>query len=289
MKPAPFEMLRAANLDEALGMLADDPEDGKVLAGGQSLIPMMNFRLARPARLIDINQVTALDGIDVTDSCVTIKSTTRHRAVECSDVAGPLGHLLRQAASKVGHLPIRTRGTFGGSIAHCDSASEWCVVARLLDADMTIQSYARGTRKVAAADFFQSTFVTALRPDEILTHTTLPVLDDTYRTGIAEYARRAGDFGIVLTAVAIQIIDGVVTDAKICIGGAAPIPLRSSAAEQACLGQQWCTTVAAQVADIAAADINPSTDAHADATYRRALVRALLPRSVPPSARGAMA
>lgn len=279
MKPAPFEMLRPTELGEALAILADDPDESKVLAGGQSLVPMMNFRLARPARLIDINRISQLSGISTQHNSVVIKSCTRHVELERNDIGGPLGRLLRQAAAKVGHFPIRTRGTFGGSIAHCDAASEWCVVAMLLDAQMTAKSTRHGTRTISSPDFFQAMLTTALEPDEILTEITLPILDDTYRAGIVEYAKRKGDFGIVLAAGAVQIVDGVVADAKFCIGGVGPIPVRSPAAEQACIGHRWCDDLLSVAADAAAAGIDPPSDAHADADYRRALVRALLPRA----------
>lgn len=283
MKPPPFELMRPARLDDALALLAEDPDETKVLAGGQSLIPMMNFRLARPGRLIDVNNVNGLTGIEQDAAAVTIKSCTRHSTLQYCDVPGPLGRLLRQAASKVGHLPIRNRGTFGGSIAHCDAASEWCTIATLLDAQITVESSARGTRTISASDCFQSAFVTALAPDEILTRTVLPVLDSTYRVGISEYARRAGDFGIVLVGAAIQVVDGVVTDAKICIGGVAPVPVRSAAAEQTCLGRRWSDTLLAQAADAAASEVNPPSDSHADAQYRRELVRTLIPRALTPT------
>ena len=280
MKAAPFELLRPTDLGNALALLAEDPDESKILAGGQSLIPMMNFRLARPARLIDINRVRGVAGIELDHTAVTIKSCTRHAALQQTDVPGPLGQLLRQSAAKIGHQPIRIRGTFGGSLAHCDAASEWCVVATLLDAQMTARSHARGTRTIQASEYFQSTFVTALAADEILTDTRLTLLDDSYVAGIAEYARRAGDFGIVLVAVAISILDGIVADAKICIGGVAPTPVRSTAAERECLGSSWSSGVLERAAEAAACEVNPPDDIHADAEYRRTLVRALLPRAL---------
>jgi aerobic carbon-monoxide dehydrogenase medium subunit len=280
MKPAPFEMLRPLEFDEALAMLSEEPEESKLLAGGQSLIPMMNFRLARPARLIDINGIADLRGIAKQQNSVIIRACTRHVELERNNLGGPLGQLLRQAAGKVGHFPIRTRGTFGGSIAHCDAASEWCVVATLLDAQMTAQSLERGTRTMPGSNFFESVLTTALRPDEILTEITLPALDDTYRTGIAEYAKRKGDFGIILVAAAVQVLEGVVTEAKFCIGGVGPVPVRSPLAEQTCIGQSWCDDVLTAAAEAAAQEVDPPSDSHADAGYRRALVRALLPRAL---------
>lgn len=280
MKPSPFEYLAPTSLEEALENLARDPDETKILAGGQSLIPMMNFRLARPERLIDINRVPGIDRARIEGERLLVDTRTRHITLQNTSLTGPLGHLLRQAAAKVGHLPIRTRGTFGGSLAHCDAASEWCLVASLLDAEITAQSAARGTRSIAAADFFQSIFTTALEPDEILTSVSLPVLDDTWRTGIAEFARRAGDFGIVTATAAVQVNEGVVTAARVSIGGVDEIPFRSRAAESVLLDEPWSPDVVTAAAEAAAEEVDPPSDTHGDATYRRDLVRALLPRAL---------
>lgn len=280
MKPSPFEYVRPDTLDEALAVLAQDPDESKVLAGGQSLIPMMNFRLARPERLVDINRVPGLAGTELRADRLHIAARTRHLALQNTDVQGPLGHLLRRAAVNVGHLPIRTRGTFGGSIAHCDAASEWCLVAALLDAEMTVRSEARGERSIAAADFFQSIFTTAMESDEILTSISLPALDDTYVTGISEFARRAGDFAIVAATAAVQVTDGIVTDARVSLGGVSEIPFRSTAAEQTMLGEEWSPSLVEAAAEAAAIEVDPPSDTHGDAEYRRDLVRALLPRAL---------
>ncbi|OUZ12425.1 hypothetical protein BHE97_01545 [Aeromicrobium sp. PE09-221] len=279
MKPSAFDYVRPLSLDEAMEQLAIDPFESKVLSGGQSLIPMMNFRLARPERLIDINRVPGLEGIVPGQDRVTIGARTRHLAVQNTGLQGPLGSLLRTAAAQVGHLPIRTRGTFGGSIAHCDAASEWCLVARLLDAEMTVRS-TRGERTIPAADFFQAIFTTAMEPDEILTSISLPALDDHHVTGIAEFARRAGDFAIVAATAAVKIEDGVVTRARVCLGGVSEVPWRSQAAESALLGSAWSAGAVAEAAAAAADEVDPPSDSHGDADYRRDLVRALLPRAL---------
>ncbi|MET7333751.1 xanthine dehydrogenase family protein subunit M [Nonomuraea sp. NPDC005650] len=287
MKPSPFEYVRPGNLEEALAVLARDPDDSKILAGGQSLVPMMNFRLARPARLVDINRVPGLSGIQEAGGRVVVSTLTRHLALQETDLPGALGHLLRRAASHVGHLPIRTRGTFGGSLAHCDAASEWCLVARLLDAEMTVRSQARGTRTIAAADFFQAVFTTAMEPDEILVSVSLPALGEGYTAGIAEFARRAGDFAIVAATAAVRVEDGSVTDARVCLGGVAEVPFRSAAAERTLLGQPWSPELVTAAAEAAATEADPPSDAHGDAAYRRDLVRALLPRALGRPATGA--
>lgn len=280
MKPRSFTYHAPVTLEEALGILASDPEESKVLAGGQSLVPMMNFRLASPARLVDINRVPGLSGIATVDDRVVISTRTRHIQVQNNSLSGPLGSLLRTAAAYVGHLPIRTRGTFGGSIAHCDAASEWCLVASLLDAEMTAVSQARGERTIAAADFFQSIFTTALEPDEILLSVSLPALDASWTTGIAEFARRAGDFGIVTATAAISVVDGVIREARVSLGGVSEVPFRSEAAERTLRGQPLSDALVVAAAEAAALEVDPPSDTHGDSVYRRDLVRALLPRAL---------
>lgn len=280
MKPAQFTYFRPATLDEALRLLAEDPDESKVLAGGQSLVPIMNFRLGRPGRLVDINRISGLSGVHVEDQAVRIGALTRHRALERSTLAGPLGELLRRSATLVGHVPIRTRGTFGGSLAHSDAASEWCLVAVLLDAEITARSAARGARTVPAADFFQMMFSTALEPDEILTDVRLPDLHENYRVGIAEFARRAGDFAIVAATSAVRVDAGVVTDARVCLGGVAEVPFRSAAAEASLLGSKWGPDAVDAAVSAAAAEVSPPSDAHGDSEFRRDLVIAQLRRSL---------
>jgi carbon-monoxide dehydrogenase medium subunit len=280
VKPRPFTYHLPTSLDEALDLLAADPDDSKILAGGQSLVPMMNFRLASPANLVDINRVPGLSGYEVVGNRLVIATRTRHIEVQHNTIEGPLGLLLRKAAGYVGHLPIRTRGTFGGSIAHCDAASEWCLVASLLDAEMTAVSRARGERTIAAADFFQSIFTTALESDEMLLKVSLPVLGDAWSAGIAEFARRAGDFGIVTATAAVRVEDGVVREARVSLGGVSEVPFRSTAAERTLTDQPLTEELLVAAADAAALEVDPPSDTHGDSEYRRDLVRALLPRAL---------
>lgn len=284
MKPSSFEYVRPTSKHEVLELLAADPDDSKILAGGQSLVPMMNFRLARPERLIDINGVPGIAGLDDGSDRLTIGARTRHIALQNRGGSDPLSKLLRTAAAHVGHLPIRTRGTFGGSLAHSDAASEWCLVARLLDAEIAVESL-RGTRTIAAEDFFLSIFTTAMEPDELLVEVSLPQLGAHHQVGFAEYARRAGDFAIVAVTTDVAVRDGHVESARVCIGGVSETPFRSAAAEAALLGQAWDespadSTLVREAADAAAADVSPPSDAHGDADYRRDLVRALFARSI---------
>ena len=284
MKPSSFEYVKATSREEVLTLLAADPDGSKILAGGQSLVPMMNFRLARPERLIDINAVPGLAGITTGNDRMDIAARTRHLAVQNHSGADPLSRLLRTTAVHVGHLPIRTRGTFGGSLAHSDASSEWCLIARLLDAEVTVESV-RGRRTIAAADFFLSIFTTAMEPDELLTSVSLPVLDEHHQVGFAEFARRAGDFAIVAVTTDVTVSAGHVSAARVCIGGVSDVPFRSAAAEQVLVGQPWDPEPAAsglvrEAAEAASAEVSPPSDAHGDAAYRRDLVRSLLLRSV---------
>lgn len=284
MKPSSFEYIPARSRTEVLDLLAADATDTKILAGGQSLVPMMNFRLARPARLIDINRVPDLAGVTTKDGRLHIGTLTRHVVLQNLTGTDPLARLLRVAAGHVGHLPIRTRGTFGGSLAHCDAASEWCLVARLLDAEITVES-ARGPRTIPAADFFLSIFTTAMEDDELLVDVSLPALGEGHHVGFAEFARRAGDFAIVAATSDLEVHDGRIAQARVCIGGVADTPFRSAAAEQVLAGEAWSPKsdnreLARAAAEAAAAEVSPPSDGHGDAEYRRDLVRALVGRAV---------
>jgi carbon-monoxide dehydrogenase medium subunit len=285
VKPSSFDYVRPKTKAEVLSLLAEDPDESKILAGGQSLVPMMNFRLARPERLIDINDVPDIAGIEERGNRLHIGARTRHIAVQNHAGAGPLARVLRYAATQVGHLPIRTRGTFGGSLAHSDAASEWCLLARLLDAEMTVESLGRGRRTIAAKDFFQSIFTTSMEPDELLVDVSLPMLDASHQTGFAEYARRAGDFAIVAVTTDVKIDHGKVSSARVCLGGVSETPFRSEAAERLLVGADWhsepaTSGIVAEAIEAMAAEISPPSDAHGDAEYRKDLVRALFARSI---------
>jgi carbon-monoxide dehydrogenase medium subunit len=277
VKPSAFAYVRPRTVDEALQLLADGTEDSKVISGGQSLVPMMNFRLARPGRLVDIGDLRELTGIRTDGDRVHIGARVTHLQLQNNRIGGPLGRLLTSSAALVGHLPIRTRGTFGGSLAHSDAASEWCLLARLLDAEITLRSV-RGERVVPAEDFFLSIFTTAMEPDELLTSVSLPLLDVDHQVGISEFARRAGDFAIVAVVGDVALRDGRVAAARIAVGGVSDRPFRAAAAEQTLVGGAWGPELLAAAAEAAAAEVDPPSDAHGDALYRRDLVRALLPR-----------
>src|SRR5438309_1179326 len=194
MKPVSFRYFAPCTVDEALELLATHGGEGKILAGGQSLVPAMNFRLARPASLIDINRIDSLDYVCEDGDELRIGALARHARFEAPVAGGALGGFLPRVARHIGHLPIRTRGTFCGSIAHADPASEWCCVMAALDGTVVLRSR-RGVRRLRAAEFYQGIMATALEEDELLVAAELPLLAEGTRTGFAEFSRRKGDFG----------------------------------------------------------------------------------------------
>jgi len=206
VKPAPFAYHRPISLDDAVRLLAElAPQDGRVLAGGQSLVPIMAFRLARPAHLIDINAVAGLDRLAVRDGALHIGARVRHADFHRPVGEDPLGRMLAAVVRHIAHYPIRLRGTFCGSLAHADPAAEWCVVAATLDAELVAVS-AAGERRIGARDFFRGAMETALAPEELLTEARLPMLPDGTRFGFAEFSRRAGDYALAMALAALIIV-----------------------------------------------------------------------------------
>src|SRR6266853_1064810 len=249
MKPAAFDYFRPASVSEALALLAKYKDDCKILAGGQSLVPAMNFRLARPAILIDINELAELDYVRAGEGGLHIGALTRHAVFHRHVVDSPLGALLSKVARHIAHYPIRQRGTFAGSLAHADPASEWCLVATTLDAAVVAKS-ARGERVIAVGDFFHGTFSTDLAADELLAEVLLPAMAQGWQTGFYEFSRRAGDFALGMALAALRIEAGLICEARLGIGG---------------------------VSDRA---IRPIADIHASPEYRRDLVAASVKRAL---------
>ena len=279
MKPAKFEYFAPRSIDHALDLLTEYGADGKVLAGGQSLVPAMNFRLARPATLIDINRVADLDYVRTEGGELRIGALARHMRFEAPLAEGALGAFLPRVAHHIAHVPIRTRGTFCGSLAHADPASEWCLVAATLDAELVIASR-RGTRRLRPDDYFTGALTTALEPDELLTEVGLPLLDPGWRSGFAEFSRRAGDYALAMCAAFLRVEDGRVIEARIGVGGAAERPSRIAAAEALLVGSD-AGLAARREAGAAAADaIEPLEDVQANGDFRRQLVRAMVDRAV---------
>jgi aerobic carbon-monoxide dehydrogenase medium subunit len=280
MKPAAFRYHAPKTIEEAVAMLAEyAPDDGRVLAGGQSLVPTMAFRLARPHHLIDINGIAGLDRIVVEDDRLVIGAGVRHQTFRRPVVAGPLGELLSAVMHHIAHYPIRTRGTFCGSVAHADPASEWCLVAATLGADMVARS-TRGVRVIAAEDYFQGIMTTALEPDELLAEVRLPLLPVTTRWGFYEFNRRAGDFALGMALVAYDVANGVIAAPRVGVGGAEANARRIAEAEAQLAGQPPGGTAFTAAGAAAAAAIDPLTDAQTDAVYRRELVAVVTRRAL---------
>jgi len=280
MKPAPFRHYAPTTVAEAIALLARlAPQDGRVLAGGQSLVPTMAFRLARPAHLIDINGIAALDHIAVEDGKLVIGACVRHAAFHRLVVDGPLGELLGKVVRHIAHYPIRTRGTFCGSIANADPASEWCTVAAALDAEMVARSE-RGTRVIAAKHFFAGIMTTALAEDELLVEVRLPLLAAGTRSGFCEFSRRAGDFAIAMALAVLSVDGGKIVAPRLAVGGAEPHARRLAAVEQILAGKAPTSEVFTAAAERAAAAVDPMEDIHNSAQYRRDLVRAMVRRAL---------
>ena len=281
MKPAVFAYHAPTSVDEAVALLGEyAAEDGRILAGGQSLVPTMAFRLAKPAHLIDINGIAALKLLlEIENGGILIGACVRHAAFHRPVVAGPLGVLLTEVVRHIAHYPIRLRGTFCGSLAHADPASEWCLVAATLGASMSAIS-TRGTRKIASADFFAGIMTTALAEDELLARVHLPLLSNDTRFGFCEFSRRAGDYAIAMTLVTLHLDGGTIVDPRVGIGGAEATPRRIPEAEAALAGRPPEAAVLRAAADAAAAAIEPLEDIQADAAYRRDLVRAMTRRAL---------
>src|SRR5580700_5760384 len=260
MKPASFRYHAPKTIEEALAMLAEyAPDDGRVLAGGQSLVPTMAFRLARPHHLVDINGIADLRRLASENGRLAIGAGVRHQAFHRPVVAAPLGDLLAAVMRHIAHYPIRARGTFCGSVAHADPASEWCLVAATLDAELVIASR-RGTRALRADAFFVTALTTALEPDELLSEIRLPLLDAGWQSGFAEFSRRAGDYALAMCAAFLRVEDGRVVEARVGIGGATDRPTRIAAAEAALIGSDGGAEIRREAGDIAADAIDPLED-----------------------------
>ena len=280
MKPAQFIRHAPKTLDEALKILSHvAPQDGRVLAGGQSLVPIMAFRLAKPAHLVDINEVEGLDKIARDGKVLSIGALVRHAAFHKPVVDNPLGKLLTTVARHIAHYPIRMRGTFCGSLAHADPASEWCLTAATLDATMVAKS-TRGERLIAAKDFFAGLMTTTLAEDELLVEARLPLLAPDAKFGFNEFSRRAGDFAMAAALITYRVSGGKIADARVGVGGAEAHPRRIAEAEAALASQTPGNKIFRAAAEAAAAAVDPLEDHQTSADYRRDLVRAVVRRAL---------
>jgi CO/xanthine dehydrogenase FAD-binding subunit len=279
MKLPPFEYEAPATVAEAVDLLAEYTDEASVLAGGQSLIPLLALRLARPAVLIDINGVGELAGISATDGWVSIGAITREYVAEESKTVADTVPLLAAALPLIGHEAIRTRGTIGGSLAHGDPAAELPAVARALDAEFVVRGPA-GDRVIAAAQWFEGYLTTSRGADELLLEVRFPVARPGTGTSFLEVARRHGDFAIAGLATSLVLSGGVISEARLALAGVSGVPVRPSAAEDLLTGEQPSDELFEEAARSAVADLDPPGDLHGSPEYRKAVAGALVRRGL---------
>jgi aerobic carbon-monoxide dehydrogenase medium subunit len=278
VKPARFAYHAPATVEEAVALLTRYEGEAKLLAGGQSLMPLMNFRLARPVALIDLNAIASLAYIREDDGQIRFGAMTRQRAIEFSPVVRRRLPLLAEATALVGHLPIRTRGTIGGSIAHADPSAEYPAILAALDG-VVVARGPRGERTLRASELFQSYLTTSLGPDEMLVEVRLPAMPDSAGFAFEEFSRRHGDFAIVGIA-AMVIREGERRTARLVTAGAGPVPTRLRHAEEILEREGFSDAAIEAAARRAAELVEPDTDIHASAAYRRNLTRVLTGRAL---------
>ncbi|HXD98874.1 MAG TPA: xanthine dehydrogenase family protein subunit M [Candidatus Acidoferrum sp.] len=273
MKPPRFEYAAPQKTDEAVALLSQHGDRAKVLAGGQSLVPLLNFRLARPEVLVDVNRVAELAYVRPLQSGVAIGALTRQHALERAEVIRTKLPIVAEACRLIGHLPIRHRGTLGGSLAHADPASELPAVMVALEAELTVARRG-GQRTLPADQFFTGMLTTALAPDELLTEVRVPGLPPRTGGAFIEIARRAGDFALVGIAALVTLDDaGRVTRARLALCGAGPTPIRAREAERVLAGERPDARTLDEAAEQIAAATDPPSDIHASAAFRKKLAR----------------
>ena len=279
MKPAAFDYVIVDSIDMAVASLADGGGDAKIIAGGQSLVPMLNFRLLRPSILVDINRIGDLAFIQETGKNICVGALTRHFQLETSPVIARHLPILACAMTHVAHLAIRNRGTIGGSLAHADPAAELPMIALLLDAELSIASTS-GKRTIAARDFFLDALTVDLAGSDIVTEIVLPKLPPETGWGFDEVARRSGDFALAAAAATLTLSAGVISQARIALTGVGSTTTRAAEAEALLVGQALEPGLTARVIDAVRAAIEPETDLHASSEYRRHLAGVLAGRAV---------
>ena len=279
MKPAAFDYVVAESIDAAVAALAAADGEAKILAGGQSLVPMLNFRLLRPAILVDINRIPDLAFIEDRADEIAIGALTRHYRLETSPVIAAHLPVVAEAMRHVAHLAIRNRGTIGGSLSHADPAAELPMLALLLDATLQVASSA-GLRTIAAQDFFLGPLTVDLAGDEMVTRITIPKLPPATGWGFAEVARRSGDFALAAAATTLTVRDGAIAEARIAMTGIDETAKRASEAEALLNGQTLTPDLIDATIAAARDGVNPPTDLHASSDYRRHLIGVLVGRSL---------
>lgn len=280
MKPARFRYYDPETVEEAVSLLVEFGSDARVLAGGQSLVPLMNFRLARPKYLVDINKVSSLDYIRQGDHTLAIGAMTRQRTVETSTLVQEKNPLLIEASRYIGHPTIRNRGTVGGSLAHADPAAEWPALAMVMDATLVLRG-PQGERCIPAEDFFVTYLTTCLDPSEILVEIRIPELSRGAGWSFLELSRRFGDFALVGVAIRLTTDgSGICTDGAIALTGVGAYPVRAQSAEQLLRGERLSEALFEHVARAVAKELEPDSDLHASADYRRTVARILTLRGL---------
>jgi CO/xanthine dehydrogenase FAD-binding subunit len=280
MKPPRFDYLSPRSIDEALGLLARHGDEAKVLAGGQSLVPLLSFRLVRPAYLVDLNGVGGLESIRLDDGHLAIGAMTRQRAVETSPLVRQWCPLLAEAMPQIGHVQIRNRGTIGGSLAHADPASELPAVVAALGGELVLRS-ARGQRVLRPEEFFVSYLTTAAAPDELLVEVRLPVVPPRTGSAFLEVSRRHGDFALVGVAATVTLNDaGICAGASIALTGVGPTPVLARAAARALVGDKPVREAFEDAGRRVAERVKPDGDLHASSDYRRHLASVLTCRAL---------
>lgn len=287
MKPASFTYADPLTLAEVLALLSERGDEAKILAGGQSLVPLLNMRLAMPDLVVDINRIVDLENL-LANGQLSIGPLVRQRAVERASDLENQQPLLKEAIRWVGHPQIRNRGTVVGSLAHADPAAEMPLVWQAQDGTIEVSS-TRGTRTVPAEDFFVHIMTTACEPDEMVINATLPALMPGTGTAFMEVARRHGDFAVVSVAVVLTLENDMVSNARIALGGVAPVPLRARRAEEKLVGSPPGVEAFAECAATAARETKPVSDIHGTAEYRREVAATLVRRSLATAAQRAPA
>jgi carbon-monoxide dehydrogenase medium subunit/2-furoyl-CoA dehydrogenase FAD binding subunit len=273
MKPAPFEYFDPMKKEEVFKLLDKLGDDAKLLAGGQSLLPMINFRLARPEFLIDINKLDELDFITEESGYISLGALTRESAIEDSELIKSKIPILSEAVKYIAFLPIRNKGTLGGSIAHADPSAELCLIMIALQAQIKIES-SKDTRWVDAEDFFLTYLTTVLEPHELITEIRIPIPPAGTIHSFQSFSRRHGDFAIVSVAVMLEINDdGICESAKIALGSVNPTPFRATQAEDMLIGKKVDKKLIEAVANEAAEASDPDPDLHSSADYKREMTR----------------
>jgi aerobic carbon-monoxide dehydrogenase medium subunit len=279
MKLPYFEYEAPATVAEAVELLKKHQDEASVLAGGQSLIPLLALRLARPALLIDINGLGELSGVAVADGRVAIGAMTREYAAEESETIAETVPLLAAALPLIGHEAIRSRGTIGGSLAHADPSAELPAVALALDAEFVVRSQS-GDRVIPAGEWFEGYLTTARSADEILVEVRFPAAARGTGVAFQEVARRHGDFAIVGIAASLTVADGTISDARLAFAGVSDVPVRAAAAEGLLVGERPSSSLFEEAAGLATADLNPPADLHGSSGYRKQIAATLVRRGL---------